>query len=80
MLCVSMLPLVEMDDFASFNLLVSRSTRIKFIPWEAHSLETARPTPDAAPVMRAVAFARKTCAAADILTVKCEVRMLVRGK
>lgn len=28
--------------------------------WEAHSLATARPTPLAAPVMRAVAFLRKT--------------------
>ena len=39
---------------------------------EAHSLATARPTPDAAPVMRAVALGRKTAAALDILTTEVD--------
>lgn len=56
----STLPLEEIDDFAEASAELLLSTRIKFMPLEAQSFATARPTPEAAPVMSAVAPDLKT--------------------
>ncbi len=60
--CVSTLPafVEESMDLASSSFEVLLSTSIRFIPCEAHSLATARPTPDAPPVIKAFAPFRKT--------------------
>ena len=58
--CVLIVPLPVTEDLASSSLEELLSTRVTFMPWEAQSFATARPMPPAAPVMRALAFARKT--------------------
>lgn len=44
---ISVVPFVveEMADWAELSFSVLLSTRNRFMPWEAQSLATARPTP-----------------------------------
>lgn len=49
-----------MADLAEASASAFQSTRWRFIEWEAHSFATASPTPEAPPVIRAFAPARKT--------------------
>ena len=62
----STLPLLEMLLLASLRADEWLSTRCRFMPWLAHSFATAKPTPLAAPVMRAVLPDAKTAVAGDM--------------
>lgn len=66
-----MLPFVEMADLAAASAELLLSTKMRFIECEAQSFATARPTPDAAPVMSAVAPDRKT-AVGDAIVRCCD--------
>lgn len=73
--CVSTVALDPIDDLASSSLDELLSMRMRFIECEAHIFATARPTPEAAPVIKALAPLRKTFVGADI--VWCDNTVLV---